>query len=80
MEVQTSTKANTRGRINCKSKSDYRAAKNLMMHGLYFLCGMVICRGTLMGELAPFGASYTASVPKKHMPVSYTHLTLPTKA
>ncbi len=67
MEVQTSTKANSRGRINCKSKSDYRAAKNLMMHGLYFLCGMVICRGTLMGELAPFGASYTASVPKKHM-------------
>lgn len=63
MEAQTTAKANYKR----NSRDDYRAIKSLVMHGIYFLCGIIISRGALMGELAPFGASYTAAVPRKQL-------------
>ncbi len=63
MEARTSTALSYRTR----SKSDYRAVRSLIIHGVYFLCGVVISRGTIMGGLSPFGASYVASVPKRQM-------------
>ena len=33
----------------------------------YLLCGILVSRGTLLGTLAPFGASYAAAVPKKYL-------------
>lgn len=41
--------------------------KLLLMNAVYFLCGIIISKGAVMGELSPFGASYTAAVPRKHM-------------
>lgn len=63
MEAQTTAKGNYRR----KTKEEYTAVKSIIMHGIYFLCGVIISRGALMGELAPFGASYTAAVPKKQL-------------
>lgn len=34
---------------------------------IYLLCGLLVSRGTLLGTLAPFGASYAAAVPKKYL-------------
>lgn len=31
---------------------------------IYMLCGVLVSRGAVLGELAPFGASYAAAVPK----------------
>lgn len=63
MEAHTTAKVSSPRR----SGEDLKAVKSLMMHGIYFLCGFIITRGALMGELAPFGASYTAAVPKKQL-------------
>ncbi len=34
---------------------------------VYLLCGVLVSRGAVLGELAPFGASYAAAVPKKYL-------------
>jgi len=34
---------------------------------VYMLCGVLVSRGAVLGELAPFGASYAAAVPKKYL-------------
>ena len=34
------------------------------MHGIYFLLGLLISRGAVLGELSPFGAAYAAAVHK----------------
>lgn len=34
---------------------------------IYMLCGVLVSRGAVLGELAPFGASYAAAVPKKYL-------------
>lgn len=49
------------------SKEDYAAIKSVVIHGIYFLCGVIISRGALMGELSPFGASFAAAVPKRQL-------------
>lgn len=33
----------------------------------HFLLGVLVCRGTVFGDLAPFGGSYVAAVPKKQL-------------
>ncbi len=63
MEARQSTKVTYKK----NAKDDYAAVKAVVMHGIYFLCGIIISRGALMGELSPFGASYTAAVPKKQL-------------
>lgn len=61
MEVQTV--ARKRG----KSQQEYAEIKAVVMHGIYLLCGIIISRGALMGDLSPFGASYVSAVPKKQL-------------
>ena len=36
-------------------------------NAVYFLLGTIVCRGMVFGELAPFGASYTAAVSRKKL-------------
>lgn len=45
----------------------YDVVKNGVIHLIYMLCGVLVSRGTLLGSLAPFGASYAAAVPKKYL-------------
>lgn len=41
--------------------------RNRVVNFIYLLCGILVSRGTLLGTLAPFGASYAAAVPKKYL-------------
>lgn len=41
--------------------------RNGAVNIIYLLCGILVSRGTLLGTLAPFGASYAAAVPKKYL-------------
>ena len=41
--------------------------KSGLMTAVYFVCGIVVSKGAVLGSLAPFGASYAAAVPKKHL-------------
>lgn len=41
--------------------------RNGAVNLVYLLCGILVSRGTLLGTLAPFGASYAAAVPKKYL-------------
>lgn len=41
--------------------------KNILMQGIYFLCGVLISRGAVFGQLSPFGAAYVASVPYRNL-------------
>ena len=41
--------------------------RNGTVNFIYLLCGILVSRGTLLGTLAPFGASYAAAVPKKYL-------------
>lgn len=34
---------------------------------IYMLCGALVSRGAVLGELAPFGASFAAAVPQKYL-------------
>lgn len=34
---------------------------------VYLLCGVLVSRGAVLGELAPFGASFAAAAPKKYL-------------
>ena len=37
------------------------------MQSIYFLCGVLISRGAVFGQLSPFGAAYVASVPYRNL-------------
>lgn len=52
-------------RTNRQNQSDF--AKNVLWYTSYFLCGIVISRGAVLGTLAPFGASFAAAAPKKYL-------------
>ena len=41
--------------------------RNAAENAVYFLLGLLVCRGMVFGELAPFGASYTAAVSRKKL-------------
>lgn len=58
-----STKA-LRKRIS-GNRNDF--VRNGAVNFIYLLCGILVSRGTLLGTLAPFGASYAAAVPKKNL-------------
>lgn len=58
-----STKA-IRKRVN-SSRNDF--VRNGAVNFIYLLCGILVSRGTLLGTLAPFGASCAAAVPKKNL-------------
>ena len=41
--------------------------KNTIANIVYMLCGLLVSKGAVLGNLAPFGVSYTAAVPKKYL-------------
>ena len=41
--------------------------RTAVFNGLYFVGGVLISRGAVLGTLAPFGASYLAAVPKERL-------------
>nr|WP_316624357.1 SpoIIE family protein phosphatase [uncultured Ruminococcus sp.] len=43
-------------------------AREVALHISYFLAGIVISRGATLGQLSPFGASFTAAVPFSYLP------------
>lgn len=42
--------------------------RNVAMHIVYFLLGLLVSKGAVLGSLAPFGASYAAAVPFAFVP------------
>ena len=52
-----------------KAKNTYPMdfVKTVGINALYLLCGIIVSRGAVLGSLAPFGASFSASVPKKYL-------------
>ena len=52
-----------------KAKNTYPMdfVKTFGINALYLLCGIIVSRGAVLGSLAPFGASFSASVPKKYL-------------
>ena len=50
-----------------KKSADEKAVWALIENVIYFLLGIVICRGRIFGTLAPFGASFVAAVPRKKL-------------
>lgn len=54
--------------VNRKSDDDLQFSqfiRGVVMHAVYFLLGVLISRGAVLGELSPFGASYSAAVNKR---------------
>lgn len=41
--------------------------KSGVINAVYLLCGMLVSRGAVLGNLSPFGASFAAAVPKKYL-------------
>ncbi len=41
--------------------------KSGITNAVYLLCGILVSRGAVLGDLAPFGASFTAAVPKRYL-------------
>lgn len=47
--------------------SQFELAKSGALYGAYFLCGIIVSKGAVLGTLAPFGASFAAATPKKYL-------------
>lgn len=41
--------------------------KTAISNFVYFFCGLLVSKGAVLGNLAPFGASFAAAVPKKYL-------------
>lgn len=63
VEIMASSKAISRK--NSSGQNEF--AKGAVTNLVYFLCGIMISRGAVLGSLAPFGASFSAAVPKKYL-------------
>lgn len=52
-----------------KRRQSYQSdfAKQGVMNFVYLLCGILVSRGAVLGNLAPFGASFAAAVPQKYL-------------
>ncbi len=50
-----------------KASDDEQAVRLFIENAVYMLLGIVVCRGRIFGDLAPFGASYVAAVPRKKL-------------
>lgn len=48
-------------------KENAAQARMLIEAVVHFLLGILVCRGVIFINLAPFGASYIAAVPRKHL-------------
>ena len=48
-------------------KSNAAALREVIEAVVHFLLGILVCRGVIFNNLAPFGASYVAAVPRKKL-------------
>lgn len=55
-------------RANLKSESAKKTARAVAVHIVYFISGVVVSRGAMLGSVSPFGASFAAAVPFSCMP------------
>ena len=44
------------------------ATKGLIFQVTYFLSGVIISRGAMLGAMSPFGASFCAAIPFSYLP------------
>lgn len=51
-----------------ESESAITVAREVVVHILYFIGGVLVSRGAVLGELSPFGASFASAVPFMYMP------------
>ena len=58
--------------VRPRRKEQMSFAKNAVINVIYGALGFLVSRGAVMGNLAPFGASYTAAVPKSRLAASMT--------
>ena len=47
--------------------AEKKFAKNAAMHAIYLGLGFLVSRGAVLGNLAPFGASFAAAAPKQYL-------------
>ena len=50
-----------------KSYDNQNLLRSILEKGIYFLLGVVVCRGIVFETFAPFGGSYVASVKRKNL-------------
>ncbi|MEE3333306.1 MAG: SpoIIE family protein phosphatase [Ruminococcus sp.] len=48
-------------------KENSRLLRAIVESAVYFLLGVLVCRGMIFSTLAPFGCSYVAAVPRKRL-------------
>lgn len=58
MEAQKVIRSENEGNVSLR---------NVVESAVYFLLGIVICRGVIFSSLAPFGCSYVAACPRKRL-------------
>ncbi|MBQ8860806.1 MAG: SpoIIE family protein phosphatase [Ruminococcus sp.] len=46
----------------------FTVTREVIVHIMYFVSGLLVSRGAVMGELSPFGASFASAVPFSYMP------------
>ena len=63
---------NTKRRV----EKDTTVAREVAVHIIYFVLGVLISHGAMLGEMSPFGASFIASVPFVYMPASLLSVAL----
>lgn len=59
--------------VTAKSNDDLQFTqlmRGLVMHGVYFLLGLLISRSAVLGDLSPFGPAYVAAVPRRFTTMS----------
>ena len=42
-------------------------ARTVITNIVYFVSGVLVSKGAMLGNLSPFGASFAAAVPKKYL-------------
>ena len=50
------------------SQSAVTVAREVVVHILYFISGVLVSKGAVLGDLSPFGASFASAVPFMYMP------------
>ena len=56
--------------VRSRRTAENNVVKNAVQSAIYLGLGFLVSRGAVMGDLAPFGASFAASVPKNRLGVS----------
>lgn len=61
------------GKVKNRNPREMSAAdfgRRAVIHGVYFLLGLLVSRGAVLGTLAPFGAAFVAAAPFSFIPAA----------